>query len=116
VRPATGWPVSEAPRPCYPDRVEWDGSSPWEVIDVDVLGRWLIVSDGDEHYEERYVDPAELYLLEVYDARPLVGCEDITSMAYAFRRAMETALATYKDALVQQLEQPSVLMRYLQRD
>lgn len=67
----TGWPHDDSPQPIVPTQV-WHRDDLWEVDHVDVLGRWFLVSEHDDYYEERYADPAEISFT-VRDARPEVG-------------------------------------------
>lgn len=80
-----GWwrPAPEdetGPVPSVPTQVVYEDYL-WTVLDVDVLGRWLIAREESDYEHEVYIQfyvlAEELSVPEVYDTRPWVGCREL---------------------------------------
>jgi hypothetical protein len=115
-RPKVGWPYDESPRLSYPDRVEYEGEL-WEVLEVDVLGRWLCRIEDYEETRERYLDPADLLVDDVYDHRRVYGPraprDPNGSPMEQIGYLMEDI---YLPSIKKQLEQPNYLLGLLKGD
>lgn len=108
-----GRPHDESPQLVYPTRVEYDGVD-WEVEEVDVLGRWLCRHDDYDDTRLEYLDPADLWVPDVYDRRRTFGPRPPRALAQTpLEKMMYLMEDIYLPAIQSQLESESTFLRLI---